>query len=142
MSLFTMYDMANEMAEFARGGRTARQKAGDMVRAMKMRGKKRRGSRAKSIAKKVAIGGAISGALAAGGIGALRYGQTAAGVYGQARKAKMGRRESAGYAARLTGLRMQEDAAAAGGYVKRQAGRAIDAGRGLGQGIKNRFKKK
>jgi hypothetical protein len=136
-----MYDMVNEMAEFARGGRSARQKAGDMVRAMKLRGRKKRGSRgakAKSIAKKIAIGGA----LAAGGIGALRYGQTAAGVYGQARKAKMGRRESAAMAGGLAGIRMQEDAAAVGGYAKRQAGRAIDAGRGLGQGIKNRFKKK
>lgn len=136
MSLFTMFDMANEMAEFARGkgNRTARQKVGDKIRAMKMRGKKRGGSRsarAKSIAKKVAIGGA----LAAGGIGALRYGQTAAGVYGQARKAKMGRRESASMAAGMAGLRMREDA---GG----QAGRVINAGRGVGQGIKNRFKKK
>lgn len=152
MSLFTMQDMANEMAEFARGGRSARQKAGDLARAMKLRGRKKGGSRAaraKSIAKKVGAGAL----LAAGGVGALRYGQTAVGAYRQAAAGGAGKREAAGMAAKAVGSRLKGDAGAVGGYAKRQAGRAADVGRGLasmgtggaatvGRKVKNRFKKK
>lgn len=79
MALFTMHDMVEEMAEFA-GSRSARQRAGDKIRAMKLRGRRRAASRRAKRAlgdAKALAGAGLSSARSAAGRGARAAGQGA-----------------------------------------------------------------